>query len=54
MSEGLFRLGGETVWDCDAFDEAAHHLKLIFPGGGEIDFIVAAAITNMPPAQKND
>ena len=45
------RLGGETVWACDTFNQSAHHLKLIFPEG-EIDFIVAAAITNLPPERK--
>lgn len=45
------RLGREAVWDCDAFDEAAHHLRLIF-AEGEIDFIVAAAITDLPSERK--
>jgi hypothetical protein len=40
------RLAGEAVWGCEAFNEAAHYLKLIFPEG-EIDFIVAAAITDL-------
>ena len=45
------RLGGESIWGCDAFDESPHHLKLVFPEG-EIDFIVAAAITGLPAEQK--
>jgi nucleotidyltransferase AbiEii toxin of type IV toxin-antitoxin system len=45
------RLGGESVWACEAYDEAAHHLKLVFPEG-EIDFIVAAPITNLPTERK--
>ena len=46
------RLGGEDIWNSDTFDEAAHHLKLIFPEG-EIDFIVAGSITNLPSEQKS-
>ncbi|MGJ3264999.1 MAG: nucleotidyl transferase AbiEii/AbiGii toxin family protein [Salinarimonas sp.] len=42
------RLGGEAVWTCDAYEEAANFLKLRFPEG-EIDFIVARAITPLPP-----
>ncbi len=45
------RLGGERIWTCEAYDEAAHHLKLIFPEG-EIDFIVAAPITDLPTERK--
>ena len=40
------RLGGEDIWACDAYDEAANHLKLVYPEG-EIDFIVAAPITDL-------
>jgi hypothetical protein len=40
------RLAGEDVWACDTYDEAANHLKLIYPEG-EIDFIVAAPITGL-------
>jgi len=40
------RLGGEDVWACDAYDEAANHLRLVYPEG-EIDFIVAAPITDL-------
>ena len=40
------RLGGEDVWACETYDEAANHLKLVFPEG-EIDFIVAAPITEL-------
>jgi hypothetical protein len=40
------RLAGESVWSCDAYDESAHHLKLVFPEG-EIDFIVAAKVTEL-------
>ena len=45
------RLAGEAVWGCGAFNEAAHYLKLIFPEG-EIDFIVAAAITDLKNERK--
>jgi hypothetical protein len=45
------RLGGEDIWACDAFDEATHHLKLIFPEG-EIDFIVDPIITGLPSTLK--
>jgi hypothetical protein len=41
------RLGGEGIWACSRYDESPHHLKLVFPEG-EIDFIVAAAITGLP------
>jgi Nucleotidyl transferase AbiEii toxin, Type IV TA system len=40
------RLGGEGIWNCETFDEAANHLKLVYPEG-EIDFIVAPAITDL-------
>jgi len=40
------RLAGEDIWACHAFDEAANHLKLVYPEG-EIDFIVAAPITDL-------
>src|SRR5262249_44608976 len=45
------RLGGEDVWMCDGYEEAANHLKLKFPEG-QIDFIVASAITNLPLERK--
>lgn len=38
------RLGGETIWNAQAYDEAAHYLKLRYPEG-EIDFIVSGMIT---------
>ena len=40
------RLGGEDIWACDTYAEAANHLKLVYPEG-EIDFIVAAPITDL-------
>src|SRR5262249_13384569 len=40
------RLAGEDIWDCKAYEESANHLKLIY-SEGEIDFIVAAKITNL-------
>jgi hypothetical protein len=40
------RLGGEDIWACETYAEAANHLKLIYPEG-EIDFIVAASITDL-------
>ena len=40
------RLGGESVWACETYAEAANHLKLVFPDG-EIDFIVATPITEL-------
>jgi hypothetical protein len=45
------RLSGEDAWTCEAYEEAAHYLKLVFPEG-EIDFIVAAMITGLPTKQK--
>jgi Nucleotidyl transferase AbiEii toxin, Type IV TA system len=41
------RLGGEDAWACDSYTEAANHLKLVY-AEGEIDFIVAASITDLP------
>jgi hypothetical protein len=41
------RLAGEGIWGCDAYDESANHLRPVFPEG-EIDFIVAAMITDLP------
>ena len=40
------RLGGEDIWSCETYSEAANHLKLVYPEG-EIDFIVAAPITGL-------
>lgn len=40
------RLAGEDIWACETYDEAANHLKLVYPEG-EIDFIVAAPITDL-------
>jgi hypothetical protein len=40
------RLGGEDVWACETYAEAANHLKLVYPEG-EIDFIVASPITDL-------
>jgi hypothetical protein len=40
------RLGGEDTWACDTYVEAANSLKLVYPEG-EIDFIVAAPITDL-------
>lgn len=45
------RLGGEGTWACDAYDEAGNYLKLTYPEG-EIDFIVAAPITDIPVERK--
>lgn len=45
------RLAGEAIWSCEAFEEAGNYLKLIYPEG-EIDFIVAAPITDIPAQQK--
>jgi hypothetical protein len=45
------RVGGEQAWGCEAYDEASHYLKLRYPEG-EIDFIVAATITDMPVETK--
>jgi Nucleotidyl transferase AbiEii toxin, Type IV TA system len=42
------RLGGEDIWECEAYTEAGNHLKLVFPEG-EIDFIVAAPVTDLAP-----
>jgi hypothetical protein len=45
------RLSGEGIWECEAYDEAPHHLKLEFREG-EIDFIVAAPITSLAAETK--
>ena len=42
------RLGGEDIWACETYAEAANHLKLVYPEG-EIDFIVATPMTDLPP-----
>jgi hypothetical protein len=39
------------VWKCSAWDRAAHYLKLKYPEG-EIDFIVTARISSLPPIEK--
>jgi Nucleotidyl transferase AbiEii toxin, Type IV TA system len=39
------------VWKCSAWDRAAHYLKLKYPEG-EIDFIVSAPISALPPIEK--
>ncbi|MCK9920066.1 nucleotidyl transferase AbiEii/AbiGii toxin family protein [Microbacteriaceae bacterium K1510] len=45
------RLGGEEIWQCETFSEAANHLKLVYPEG-EIDFIVAPAIAGLPAERR--
>jgi hypothetical protein len=45
------RLGGEGVWRCQTYSEATNHLKLVYPEG-EIDFIVAPAITGLPAERR--
>jgi hypothetical protein len=49
----LALLSPETtdVWKCSAWDRAAHYLKLKYPEG-EIDFIVSAPISSLPPIEK--
>jgi hypothetical protein len=49
----LALLSPETtdVWNCSAWDRAAHYLKLKFVEG-EIDFIVSAPISSLPPLEK--
>jgi hypothetical protein len=49
----LALLSPETadVWNCSAWDRTAHYLKLKYPEG-EIDFIVTAAISALPPIEK--
>src|SRR4051794_19038958 len=49
----LALLSPETtdVWNCSAWDRAAHYLKLKF-AEGEIDFIVSAPISSLPPLEK--
>ncbi|MFZ1095636.1 MAG: nucleotidyl transferase AbiEii/AbiGii toxin family protein [Xanthobacteraceae bacterium] len=41
------RLTAQDIWACDAYEESYNHLRLIFREG-EIDFIVAARITELP------
>ncbi|HEY4919783.1 MAG TPA: nucleotidyl transferase AbiEii/AbiGii toxin family protein [Xanthobacteraceae bacterium] len=45
------RLAGEGIWACKAYEESANHLRLAYPDG-EIDFIVAAGITDLPSELK--
>jgi hypothetical protein len=49
----LALLSPETtdIWNCSAWDRAAHYLKLKYPEG-EIDFIVSAPISSLPPVEK--
>jgi hypothetical protein len=49
----LALLSPETtdVWKCSAWDRAAHYLKLKYPEG-EVDFIVTASISSLPPIEK--
>jgi hypothetical protein len=49
----LASLSPETtdVWECSAWDRAAHYLKLKYPEG-EIDFIVSARISSLPPLER--
>ena len=48
----LALLSPETtdVWKCSAWDRAAHYLKLKYPEG-EVDFIVTAPISSLPPIE---
>ncbi len=46
------RLVSENIWSCDAYDETAHYLKLVYPEG-EIDFIVASKFTSIPLLAKS-
>lgn len=41
------RIGGEEIWYCEDYDEAANYLKVRF-AEGEIDFIVSARLTMVP------
>ncbi|MGA7803771.1 nucleotidyl transferase AbiEii/AbiGii toxin family protein [Bradyrhizobium sp.] len=49
----LALLSPETtdVWNCTAWDRAAHYLKLKYPEG-EIDFVVTAQISSLPPIER--
>ena len=49
----LALLSPETTdaWNCSAWDRAAHYLKLKYPEG-EVDFIVTAPISSLPPIEK--
>jgi hypothetical protein len=49
----LALLSPETtdVWKCSAWDRAAHYLKLKYPES-EIDFLVTAPISSLPPIEK--
>lgn len=40
------RLAGEAIWACNAYQESANHLRLVYPEG-EIDFIVAAGASRI-------
>ena len=41
------RLGGESIWDSQDYDEAAHYLKIRYEEG-EIDFILSDRLTTVP------
>jgi hypothetical protein len=45
------RVRATDVWNCSAWDRAAHYLKLKYPEG-EIDFIVSAPISSLPPMER--
>jgi hypothetical protein len=51
----LALLSPETadVWNCSAWDRAAHYLKLKYPEG-EIDFIISAPISSLPPIERKN
>ena len=42
-------VGAEGVWRCSGSDRQAHYVKIVFPEG-EIDFIAAGAISDLPPS----
>lgn len=44
-------MGAEGVWGCEAWDRQSNYLKLIYDEG-EIDFIAAPSITDLPPSRE--
>lgn len=44
-------MGGEGVWQCNEWDRQSNYLKLIYDRG-EIDFIVAPAVTDLVPSSR--
>lgn len=42
------RLGGEDIWACDTFSEAANHLKPVYPEGELTSSSLRLSLTWLP------